>query len=59
MIRFTQSLLLTTDLCFRIRCDEDGWILEVNEEVPYPHFLHQYPLGNISQLTITGDIVVG
>ena len=39
---------------FRITCDEDGWVLAVNKDPPYPTFPHLFSLGAIEQVSING-----
>ena len=46
-----------TLLC-RLKCDEDGWVLQVNDEIPYPHYIHPVPLTNITTIEVIGDIEV-
>ena len=42
--------------CSRVRCDGDGWVIQVNDEVQYPHFYHKVPLENITHVDFTGDV---
>lgn len=39
-------------------CDEDGWMLQVNVEEPYPHYMHLLPLENITSIAVKGDFKV-
>ena len=41
-----------------INCDQDGWNLQVNTELPYDTVVHTVPLGNLTLITVTGDIVI-
>ena len=41
---------------FRIRCDDDGWALQANEEPTYPYYLHTFPLTDVKSLEVQGDI---
>ena len=45
----------TLTFLVRFGCDEDGWMLSVNTEAPYPHFFHLVPLANIALLKVSGD----
>ena len=40
---------------YRIGCDEDGWMVKVNDEPTYPHFFHQVIVPNIQGLEISGQ----
>ena len=40
---------------FRVGCDEDGWMVKVNDEPTYPHFFHQVSVANILGLEISGQ----
>ena len=42
----------------RFICDEDGWVLMVNHELGYPHFLHVVPPKDIKTITMKGDLEV-
>ena len=42
-------------ITIRFGCDEDGWMLSVNTEPPYPHFFHQVTVANIALLKVSGD----
>ena len=39
----------------RLACDGDGWVLQVNDELPYDHFLHVIPHNEIDYLEVSGD----
>ena len=39
----------------RIRCDGDGWILQVNQEPAYDTFLHRVPVSHILNVKMTGS----
>ena len=41
---------------FRIKCDEDGFALQMNEDPPFPHYLHAIPIENITLLEIKGGL---
>ena len=41
-----------------LNCDQDGWNLQVNTELPYDTVLHTVPLENLSLIKVTGDIIV-
>jgi len=41
-----------------VRCDEDGWSLQSNDDEPYPHFLHIIPVNNITRLEVKGNLEV-
>ena len=32
--------------------------MKVNEEDPYPHFLHQFPVSNLTTVSMDGDISI-
>ena len=36
-------------------CDEDGWMVKVNDEPTYPHFFHQVSVATIKRLEISGQ----
>ena len=38
----------------RIKCDGDGWILQVNKEPAYDTFLHRVPIPHILNVNIKG-----
>ena len=38
----------------RIRCDGDGWILQVNQEPAYDTFLHRVPIPHILNVNMKG-----
>merc|ERR1712083_103546 len=38
-----------------LSCDTDGWVLKVNDERSYPHFLHILPFTEIQFLEVSGD----
>ena len=38
----------------RITCDEDGWMLDVNKDPPYPTFPHLFPPSAIEWVWING-----
>ena len=31
---------------------------QVNEEDPYPHFLHKFPVSNLTTVTMDGDLAI-
>lgn len=39
-----------------LSCDADGWMVQVNTEKPYPHFLHATPHANLSTVVVRGDL---
>ena len=39
----------------RVGCDEDGWMVKVNDEPTYPHFFHQVSVANIQRLEVSGQ----
>ena len=41
-----------------LSCDQDGWNLQVNTELPYDSVLHAVPLENLTLIKVTGDIVI-
>ena len=41
-----------------IKCDDDGWILQVNTELSYPHFFHIFSPRNVTGFEITGDVMI-
>merc|ERR1719483_1569478 len=41
-----------------LTCDDDGWRLQINNEKPYPHFLHLLDHQNLHDLIITGDVSI-
>ena len=45
-------------LTSRVECDEDGWVLQVNDEPKYPTFFHQFSPTLIKSLRVTGKIEV-
>ena len=49
-IDFDEPIILT------LRCDDDGWSLQVNAELAYEHYLHIIPTTNVTRLEIKGDI---
>lgn len=55
-------MILNTDQIksglIRLSWDEDGWILKVNDEVPYPHLLHVIPLANATSAEIKGSALI-
>ena len=40
----------------RILCDEDGFALKLNDDPPFPHYLHAMPLENITELEVKGSL---
>ena len=42
----------------RLQCDEDGWLLQVNNEPPYQTFFHQFSPALLKNLKITGKIEI-
>ena len=42
----------------RLRCDDDGWRIQVNDETPLPHFLHLLDHKHLLNLEITGDVSI-
>lgn len=42
----------------RLECDEDGWVLQVNDEPKYPTFFHQFSPALIQSLLVKGKIEV-
>ena len=42
-------------LYFRIKCDEDGWILLVNDDPEYPSYFHGLSPTKIETVKIKGD----
>ena len=43
---------------FRFGCDADGWMLKVNDEDPYPHFVHLFEPMKIKSVEFFGDAVI-
>ena len=43
----------------RIACDRDGWVVQVNDERSYLHFLHIIPLEDIDRFEVSGDADIG
>jgi hypothetical protein len=44
----------------RIRCDADGWMVKPNKEVDaYPHFFHVFPVTDILNVVVDGDLEIG
>ena len=43
---------------YRVECDEDGWVLQVNDEPKYPTFFHQFSPDLIKSLRVKGKIDV-
>lgn len=41
-----------------LSCDQDGWILQINNEPSYLTVLHAVPVDNLTEIRVTGDIVV-
>ena len=41
-----------------IKCDDDGWILQENTELSYPHFFHIFSPLNVTGFEITGDVMI-
>ena len=41
-----------------MECDEDGWVLQVNDEPKYPTFFHQFSPTLIQSLRVKGKIEV-
>ncbi len=41
-----------------LSCDQDGWNLQVNTELPYDSVLHAVSLENLTVIKVTGDIVI-
>ena len=41
-----------------IKCDDDGWVLQVNTEQNYPNFIHLFSPLNVTGFEITGDVMV-
>jgi hypothetical protein len=41
-----------------IKCDYDGWILQVNTDINYPHFFHIFRPFNVTGFDITGDVMI-
>ena len=41
-----------------LSCDEDGWMVQVNVEEPYPHYMHVFPLLNITTISVQGDFKI-
>ena len=53
------SLDLMEPFLILISCDEDGWVFqEEGADQDYPHFLHQVPLDEITQLHIYGSLEI-
>ena len=46
--------------CFypRIECDEDGWLLTVNDEPPYQTFFHKFSPSLIKTLKVQGKVEI-
>ena len=42
----------------RIECDEDGWLLQVNDEPGYNHFTHTVSPNKIRFIQLSGDVMV-
>lgn len=42
----------------RIACDGDGWVVKVNDEKNFPHFLHILPFQDIDRFEVSGDVDV-
>ena len=57
-IDFANILLETGSDLFlsRILCDEDGFALKLNDDPPFPHYLHAVPLENITELEVKGSL---
>ena len=47
--------MLTTS---RLSCDDDGWELQINDELPYPHFLHILNPKSLVSIDIIGDVSI-
>ena len=43
---------------FRFGCDADGWMLKVNDEEPYPHFVHLFEPKKIKTVSFSGDALL-
>ena len=41
-----------------MQCDEDGWLLQVNNEPPYQTFFHQFSPNLLKNLKITGKVEI-
>ena len=57
-IDFANILLETSSNLYlsRILCDEDGFALKLNDDPPFPHYLHAMPLENITELEVKGSL---
>ena len=42
----------------RIECDEDGWLLTVNDEPPYQTFFHKFSPSLIKTLKVQGKVEI-
>jgi hypothetical protein len=42
----------------RIKCDADGWLLQINKEPPYQTYFHLFPPGQVLTLQLLGDMIV-
>ena len=43
---------------YRVSCDADSWILDVNKKILFPFYSHIIPLYDISNVQIGGDVRV-
>ena len=43
----------------RIACDGDGWVIQINDENSYSHFLHVLPPDNVDIFEVSGDVDIG
>ena len=41
-----------------LSCDDDGWILEINNDPVYLTVLHTVPLESLTLIKVTGDIII-
>ena len=51
-IDYSESFTMT------VTCDDDGWVLNVNTELGYPHFFHIFSPLNVTRFEISGDVVI-
>ena len=45
------------DIC-SLKCDEDGWGLQVNEDEPYPHMMHRIPVDTLDTIQVKGSSLI-
>ena len=45
-------------IVYRINCDGDGWLLQINKEAACQTYFHLMPLGQVLTLQLLGDMTV-